>query len=604
VHDIILFGRERGTLTLPAADLAAFEAFRRSLRARTTILWGEHCSECAQPACYASCAFYTPRADLHCRRFAHGFERIETPGGLDLVQVAFRRWGKLEGRGPVRLRPAEEAAARERSQARRDRLLHAVPLPRRARAWAIWRANRHEPAAPGEAGPERADAFVVETWLPPDGEVPFTVTFVPVDKTVPGLHQARFVARAGYARTTLPVAGIAAGIDLGRPFLVQVEPVDPPDRPVVFGLVDFVACETAPLSWSMVGPQAPAKAASKAKCVVFDLDDTLWRGTLAEDGPEGVTLDPEIPPIVRALDARGILLSVVSKNDPEPGMAALQRSGLEDYFLFPQIGWGPKSEALARLAARLDIGLDTFLFVDDQAFERAEVLHAHPAVEVVDASHMGSLLAHPRLDVPVTAESRRRRSMYRTEAAREAALTASGQDYLAFLRGCAIELEAAPLDAASLPRVHELTQRTNQLNFSAERCSLEALEALAADRRPLRSLVLRCRDRFGDYGIVGFVVTDPEAALVESFFMSCRVQRKKVEHAVFAHLARELGPGHRALRVRYRASGRNAAARRLLEELGFASPLPDAAETVYERALRTPFPDADVARLRAPELAS
>jgi HAD superfamily phosphatase (TIGR01681 family) len=128
---------------------------------------------------------------------------------------------------------------------------------------------------------------------------------------------------------------------------------------------------------------APARPAALAKVVVWDLDETLWTGTLAEVGAEGVTVRPEAEATVRALDARGVLQSVASKNDPAEALAALERFGLAEFFLHPQVGWGPKSGAVARIARALDLGLDSFVFLDDQPFERGEVTDAHPGVRAL-----------------------------------------------------------------------------------------------------------------------------------------------------------------------------------------------------------------------------
>src|SRR5439155_13254080 len=152
-----------------------------------------------------------------------------------------------------------------------------------------------------------------------------------------------------------------------------------------------------------------------AKCVVWDLDNTIWRGTLAEEGLEGLTLNPTIRRTVDELDRRGILQSVASKNDPEPALAALEAFGLRDYFLFPQIGWTPKSAAIERIAQLLDIGLDTFVFVDDQAFERGEVREMLPVVTVLSDADLPTLLENPLFQVPITKESVARRSMYLAE---------------------------------------------------------------------------------------------------------------------------------------------------------------------------------------------
>src|SRR5262245_27195839 len=112
-------------LALPADALAAFAETREATAARSVMVWGEHCTECAFPACYSACSFYTPREDHHCRRFERGIARAEDPAepGLDFTRIQFRRWGKLESQGRVALTPAKAAARRERQDRTLDGLL-------------------------------------------------------------------------------------------------------------------------------------------------------------------------------------------------------------------------------------------------------------------------------------------------------------------------------------------------------------------------------------------------------------------------------------------------------------------------------------------------
>jgi len=145
-------------------------------------------------------------------------------------------------------------------------------------------------------------------------------------------------------------------------------------------------------------------------------------------------------------------------------------------------------------------------------------------------------------------------------------------------------------------RVYELSQRTNQLNFNGTRFSRAEAEALMVD--PARTaLVLRCTDRFGDYGLIGFATADLAAGRLLDFFMSCRVQRKRVEHAAFAWLAARMAEaGAGEIRAAFTPQPRNGAASALLDELGFG-PL-EAGER--RRSVTAPIPEADVVRVQAP----
>ena len=566
----------------------------RWLAGRSQIVWAEHCSECAYPACYASCSFYDPRPDLNCRRFVAGIE----DAGAGAMRLRLRKWGKLEGHGPARLRPYAQAQRRERTDAAVAAGLAAAPLPFQLKRAAAWRLDRAK-AWPPKASRLAVDAFVLEGWSNDGRSHAFTVTFLQEglpEGSPGGTWQAHLSLGPDYGRHVLPIAPIASAIRLDQPYLVQVEPVGEAEGvDVTLTLADFVAFRD-PVDAVPAPSAAPAPAVAGpvlAKVLVWDLDETLWTGTLAEDGPNEVTPRPEAVAALRTLDARGVLHSIASKNDPAEAQAALRRFGLDDYFLHPQVGWGPKSASVAAIAAALDLGLDSFVFIDDQPFERAEVAAAHPQVRTLDHTRVADLAGHAWFDHPATPEAARRRSLYRAEAARGSAAAASGGDYLAFLRASRLVLDVRPLDGADIARVHELSQRTNQLNFTGAKFTRPEVEAMASPDPRHARLTLRCADAWGDYGLIGFADLDLAAGELASFFMSCRVQRKRVEHAAFAHMAGLLAArGQTAFAVRFRATERNGASARLLEELGFTR-----VGDGWTRPLDQAFAESDIVEL-------
>ncbi len=608
MKELVLKEAPSSSIILPRVVLERFEETQAAIARRSTVIWGEHCSECAFPACYSSCEFYEPRPDLHCRRFTNGIEAIEvqnTDGPLYLTRIQFRRWGKLEGMGPPILRGREQAGRLENESAVLDKILARLPLPGRIARYATARLNKYRKDRSLSLGARcktgLANAmFVIEAWLQKGAAIPMTLTLIPWDKGVDGLFQQSFTVHPGYSRVVIPAAQMARSIPLGKGFSIHIEPVgDSESEPVVFGIIDFITSEgtVSPVSAAPAPPAKPV-AAKTAKCVVWDLDDTVWSGTLAEDGIEGVRINPEAAEAIEMLDARGILNSVASKNDPEPARAALAHFGLAGYMLFPQIGWGPKSDSLRRIAQSIGIGIDTFVFVDDQPFERAEVSAAHPAVTIMTPKDIASFSAHPLFDVPVTEESRKRRSLYRDEERRQSAAAEAGTDYIGFLRSCAIKLEISSVHPSTLDRIYELTQRTNQLNVTGARFTRDEVARIASGTGGRAGYVLRCADAFGDYGIIGFCVLNEAAAEIDAFFMSCRVQRKRVEHAFFAWLGAMLkDKGAKYLRVKYRRTAKNQASVRLFEELGFGLQLSAEGEGVFERPLAAQWIDSDIVKV-------
>lgn len=329
-------------------------------------------------------------------------------------------------------------------------------------------------------------------------------------------------------------------------------------------------CTTKPQASCTTSPRRVVREqrvpARFVKLVIWDLDNTVWDGILAEDGPDGIRLRPEAVRTIKALDERGILHSAASKNDSEPTLAALKRFGLADYFLAPRIGWGPKSAMIRAVAEDLGLGLDSVAFVDDAAWERGEVAAALPAVRVYRESDAARLPERPEFSPPLSAESGRRRESYRAELVRRGRQAAFGTNLDAFLRDCGLRLELfRPEDETAIVRCRELVQRTNRLTLAGRRYDEGAFAALLASSE---AWAVKCRDRFGDYGTVGFLavrVSDASAELAE-FVMSCRVAGKRCEERLLVWLAeRTADRGCRALVADAVDTGRNGA---LLAALG------------------------------------
>ncbi len=287
------------------------------------------------------------------------------------------------------------------------------------------------------------------------------------------------------------------------------------------------------------------------KCVVWDLDNTLWHGVLLEDGH--VTLREGMAEAIRALDARGILQSVASRNDPATALGRLTEAGLTEYFLAPQIGWGAKSESVRRIAKALNLGLDSFLFVDDDLFEREEVCRALPEVrttQITSAEDVTALLVRPDLTpASVTADGSRRRPMYQAELRRtdaEEDFTGTPQEFLASL---GMRLTVRRVGEGDLRRAEELTVRTHQLNATGYTYSYAELDAMRGSARHAL-LVAELSDRYGDYGTIGLILVERDAVPQETswtlklLLVSCRVMARGIGAVLLNHViarSREAG---------------------------------------------------------------
>jgi FkbH-like protein len=282
-----------------------------------------------------------------------------------------------------------------------------------------------------------------------------------------------------------------------------------------------------------MGPE-PAKM---IKCVVWDLDDTLWEGVLAEGG--ATALRPGAVELIRTLDQRGILQSIASKNEPDQAIERVRQFGIEEYFLCPGISWRPKSELIGEIAQRLNIGTDTILFLDDSEFERAEVRDARPEVRCLDGLDLPGLALLPELNPTVTEDASRRRLLYRQNEQRQSHEGAFRGPRVEFLRSLDMRLSLAQATPPDLLRAAELTARTHQLNTTGLVFSHQQLaELLHRDDQLL--LVAGLEDRFGPYGTVGVVLVGlhPREWRIRLLLMSCRVMGRNVGGAIITYLAR------------------------------------------------------------------
>ncbi len=259
------------------------------------------------------------------------------------------------------------------------------------------------------------------------------------------------------------------------------------------------------------------------KCLVWDLDQTLWRGVLLEDGE--VELPDEIRDVVAELDSRGVLQSIASRNDHDQAWERLEKLGIAEYFVHPRIGWGPKSASIRSIAEALNFAHTTIAFIDDQPAERAEVRFHLPEVRCYDAGQALSLPGLPEFtpDV-VTVDARRRRQMYQAGFDRDAAraeYTGADED---FLRSLDLRLDIRRAGGEELSRVEELTLRTSQMNATGVHYSDADLRELIADPRH-EVLVATLTDRFGPHGAVGVVLVEKHDRVwnLKLLATSCRV---------------------------------------------------------------------------------
>jgi len=293
------------------------------------------------------------------------------------------------------------------------------------------------------------------------------------------------------------------------------------------------------------------------KCVVWDLDDTLWEGVLLEDAE--VRLRESVVEIIKTLDARGILQSVASKNDHTKTMAMLEAMGLREFFLYPQINWNSKASSIKSIAALLNIGMDSIAFIDDQSFERDEVNFSLPDVLCIDTANLGDLLDMPEM-MPrfITEDSRVRRLMYISDMERKRAeeeFIGPKEEFLATLD---MVFTISSAKEEDLKRAEELTVRTHQLNTTGRTYSYDELNYFRRSDRHIL-LVSSLEDVYGSYGKVGLALIEclPEVWTIRLLLMSCRVMSRGVGTILISHIMKLAKSGNARLRAEFVSNNRN-----------------------------------------------
>ncbi len=326
-------------------------------------------------------------------------------------------------------------------------------------------------------------------------------------------------------------------------------------------------------------------ALKRKKCLVLDLDNTIWGGILGEDGVEGIKVGGDYPgnafsffqnSLLQLFD-QGVVLAACSKNNLHDVEEVWERNPYQllkkSHFAAVRINWTDKPTNIRSIAEELNIGLDSMVFLDDNPSEREFVRQSLPMVEVPDFP------AHP-YDIPaffkdcvdkyftvysLTEEDRRKTDQYRANAARNQAAL-SFDDYNQFLHSLDIKLKIMPMDEFNKGRIAQMTQKTNQFNLTTKRYTDVDLDRLSGEGAGIWCLSVA--DKFGDSGITGALIY--MAGEIDTFLLSCRVLGKGIENAFLKHVLELLREdGISSVRAVYSPTPKNGQVRDFYEKCGF-----------------------------------
>lgn len=354
------------------------------------------------------------------------------------------------------------------------------------------------------------------------------------------------------------------------------------------------------IPFSMTGEKALAKECfrcwnafqgKRKKCLVLDLDNTLWGGVIGEDGIGGITLGPtkegaiyqDFQRIILQLKQQGVLLAVVSKNNREDALKGITQHPdmilREEDFISIKANWDPKPANIAALAQELNIGLDSFVFIDDNPVERESVKMVLPAVTVPEfpsnpfllESFIQSVAQECFTALRLTSEDIKKSEQYRTEQLRaeEKQKFSNINDYLSSLD---MKLKIYEIEETDIARAAQLTQKTNQFNLTTHRYTETDIHAMS-NREDWKLWMGELEDRFGKYGkiILCFVKTNGETGYIDTFLMSCRVMGRGVETAFLHFIEQNLAEiGIKKIKAKFIATQKNSVVKNFWKEHEYA----------------------------------
>ena len=485
--------------------------------------WCEHCLECAVPLCYHNCENWVERMDKKCQKTYYGTALLDWQG-IKTAQLRFRKWGKIEACINASASTYERYKELYNKNIRIEKIAKGIsncikwvsPTMKLCGAQNLFRDKYLR--AIGKKG--EYNTFIVQCYSPSELSYNLIVEFY----TPSGVFYRNSVpVKKGFNQTLLNIGGKNLFEEEGS--RARIYPENNLTEEIVFIKTDFVKLKEKEQEQPV--KEEPAK---KVKCVAWDLDKTVWDGILIESNPESLSLRPHIFETMKALDERGIIQVVVSKNDYAEVEPQLKRLGIFDIFVYVFANWNSKSENLKKAAELINININTFALIDDSNYERGEVKENIPCIRTFTENEIKEILVYPEFDVPVTEDGKNRRLMYQTEVKRKQIEQGFEGTNIDFLKSCRLEIDLDYVNDANILRCYELVQRTNQLNLSGIKYAKDEFVNLCKSHKE-SCFVASCKDKYGDYGIVGFfyVECDAVSIVIKEYAMSCRVASKWLE---------------------------------------------------------------------------
>lgn len=355
------------------------------------------------------------------------------------------------------------------------------------------------------------------------------------------------------------------------------------DIKIALDYIPYLATEFMPYIISLLG--------LTKKCIVLDLDNTIWGGIIGEDGFDGIRLGPQPPgnafvefqKYLKALSQRGIILAINSKNNFNDAIHVIREHPhmvlKEDDFACMKINWNDKASNMNEIAKELNIGLDSFVFFDDDPVNRELIKKIMPEITTPDLPHDPSLYSeviqslHDFSVFQITDEDTKRGKMYLEQKKRNESQNIS-LDLTDFLKTLNLKINVKKSNSFTIPRISQLTMKTNQFNLSTKRYQEEDIEKFSKDNKMLIGCA-EISDKFGDNGITGVFLVEKinsDEWFLDTFLLSCRVMGRQVEKAILYYIINEAKKNNvKKLKAKFIPTAKNQPVENFLPDSGFTN---------------------------------
>ena len=534
-------------------------------------IWQEHCTECAIPDCYSTCSLYEEKKDGSCRRFVGGIRQVQVHGRLtQSAAIEFKRWGKLESPlGYATFGPFSHKILNFinylscRITEGLDSLFRTISFSQ-AFSWRRDRLIRNLNRWGNTTNRGLKLIAVIENKASPVN------LFVEMSVLNLRIHTTHMMIPHGISEHTVDITPHTIKEIGGGQRLIRILPAGDDNVELTFHRLEMVATE---VSNKLPNKESPKNIghAQFVKCVIWDLDNTLWKGVITEDDPSQLVMLRDATEILELLDSKGILNAIVSKNNYADAWEQVVRFGLSKYFVASEINWDQKSINLEKISNILNISTDSFLFIDDSDFELGEVTRFLPDVRTLNSITLADIQHLEYLNPPISPESKNRRQMYKQDFIRNERKEQYGSNYLDYLRNCKLNLEISTLHSqVKKDRAFELLSRTNQLNLSGRKFTKTEFVSSISNVDNIW-LTGTASDQYGEYGqiLIAKLVNFGNNFVITDLAISCRVMERLIEVSFVEFLRKNLCLSSGLLFANFIETGKNLPLKNALSAAGF-----------------------------------